>query len=75
MWRETSMASRRLSDQGEEKNGKTLWIVDVLAEMLTGHLFKISQEMYCTVLYCTVLYLWVSLFDKDPTAKLTKVIM
>jgi len=64
MWREVSLASRRLSDQGEENDGKTLRIVGVLAEMRTGHLSKISQERY----------LWVSHFDKDTTEKLTTVI-
>jgi hypothetical protein len=63
-WREASMASRRLSEQGEEKNDKTVRIVRVLAEMRTGHLSEISQERY----------LWVSRFDKCPTAKLLKVI-
>lgn len=58
------MASRRLSDPGEEKNDKTLRIVGVLAEMRTGHFSKINQEKY----------LWVSRFDKGPTAKLMKVI-
>jgi hypothetical protein len=58
MWREASMASQRLSDQGEEKNDKMLKIVGVLAEMRTGHLSEISQERY----------LWVSRFDKGPAA-------
>jgi len=64
MWREASIAFWRLSDQGEEKNDKTLRIVGVLAEMRTGHLSKISQERY----------LWASSFDKGPTAKMMKVI-
>lgn len=58
------MASRRLSDQGEEKNDKTLKIFGVLAEMRTGNLSKISPGRY----------LWVSRFDEGPTAKLMKAI-
>jgi len=62
MWRETAKASRRLSEQGEEKNDKTLRIVGVLAEMRTRHLSKIGQGRY----------LWASRFDKGLTAKQMK---
>ena len=58
------MTSRRLADQGEERNDKTFRKVGVLAEMRTGHLSKINQESY----------LWVRCFDKTPTAKRMKLI-